>query len=95
MPRIKYVCTIFSFCISANTQSSTNSALRPFLSFFLCSFSTKESEPNSPWRLCFKLYCLLDADSISADSIEYLFLFEQVPKRRDRLCLRCERPLLS
>ncbi|XP_076000105.1 pleckstrin homology domain-containing family H member 3 [Genypterus blacodes] len=43
----------------------------------LTSFSTKESEPNSPWKLCFKLYCLLDADSISVDSIEYLFLFEQ------------------
>uniref|UniRef100_A0A3B4FT49 Pleckstrin homology, MyTH4 and FERM domain containing H3 n=1 Tax=Pundamilia nyererei TaxID=303518 RepID=A0A3B4FT49_9CICH len=40
-------------------------------------FSTKESESKSQWKLCFKLYCLLDADSISVDSIEYLFLFEQ------------------
>lgn len=44
----------------------------------LCSFSTKESESKSQWKLCFKLYCLLDADSISVDSIEYLLLFEQV-----------------
>uniref|UniRef100_A0A3P8WP96 Pleckstrin homology, MyTH4 and FERM domain containing H3 n=1 Tax=Cynoglossus semilaevis TaxID=244447 RepID=A0A3P8WP96_CYNSE len=40
-------------------------------------FSTKETESKSQWKLCFKLYCLLDADSISVDSIEYLFLFEQ------------------
>ncbi|XP_034751162.1 pleckstrin homology domain-containing family H member 3 isoform X1 [Etheostoma cragini] len=39
--------------------------------------STKESESESQWKLCFKLYCLLDPDSISVDSIEYLFLFEQ------------------
>uniref|UniRef100_A0A8C5ENT5 Pleckstrin homology, MyTH4 and FERM domain containing H3 n=1 Tax=Gouania willdenowi TaxID=441366 RepID=A0A8C5ENT5_GOUWI len=32
---------------------------------------------KSQWKLCFKLYCLLDADSISVDSIEYFFLFEQ------------------
>uniref|UniRef100_A0A668AES1 Pleckstrin homology, MyTH4 and FERM domain containing H3 n=1 Tax=Myripristis murdjan TaxID=586833 RepID=A0A668AES1_9TELE len=43
----------------------------------LTSLSSKESESNSQWKLCFKLYCLLDADSISVDSIEYLFLFEQ------------------
>nr|XP_020463093.1 pleckstrin homology domain-containing family H member 3 isoform X2 [Monopterus albus] len=43
----------------------------------LTSFSTKESESKTQWKLCFKLYCLLDADSISANSIEYLFLFEQ------------------
>ncbi|KAM8843934.1 pleckstrin homology domain-containing family H member 3 isoform 2-T2 [Spinachia spinachia] len=43
----------------------------------LTSLSTKESESNSKWKLCFKLYCLLDADSISVDSIEYLFLYEQ------------------
>lgn len=49
----------------------------PFLSL-LCSLSTKESESECQWKLCFKLYCLLDADSISVDSIEYLFLFEQV-----------------
>uniref|UniRef100_A0A673B773 Pleckstrin homology, MyTH4 and FERM domain containing H3 n=1 Tax=Sphaeramia orbicularis TaxID=375764 RepID=A0A673B773_9TELE len=35
------------------------------------------AESKSQWKLCFKLYCLLDADSISVDSIEYLFLFEQ------------------
>ncbi|XP_041854232.1 pleckstrin homology domain-containing family H member 3 isoform X1 [Melanotaenia boesemani] len=43
----------------------------------LTSFTTKESESKSQWKLCFKLYCLLDADSISVDSIEYFFLFEQ------------------
>ncbi|KAM6957767.1 pleckstrin homology domain-containing family H member 3 [Aplochiton taeniatus] len=37
--------------------------------------STKE--PDSQWKLCFKLYCLLDADSIAVDSLEYLFLYEQ------------------
>lgn len=45
------------------------------------SFSTKEAESKSQWKLCFKLYCLLDADSISVDSIEYLFLFEQVMRQ--------------
>nr|XP_046160222.1 unconventional myosin-X-like isoform X1 [Oncorhynchus gorbuscha] len=39
--------------------------------------SAKEPDSDSQWRLCFKLYCLLDADTISVDSIEYLFLFEQ------------------
>lgn len=43
----------------------------------LTSFSTKESESKTQCKLCFKLYCLLDADSISVDSIEYLLLFEQ------------------
>lgn len=47
----------------------------------LCSLSAKESESSSQWKLCFKLYCLLDADSISVDSIEYLFLYEQVMKQ--------------
>uniref|UniRef100_A0A3B3Q4R8 Pleckstrin homology, MyTH4 and FERM domain containing H3 n=1 Tax=Paramormyrops kingsleyae TaxID=1676925 RepID=A0A3B3Q4R8_9TELE len=37
----------------------------------------KDPDPESQWRLSFKLYCLLDADSISVDSIEYIFLFEQ------------------
>lgn len=44
----------------------------------LCSLTTKESESKSQWKLCFKLYCLLDADGISVDSVEYLLLFEQV-----------------
>uniref|UniRef100_A0A3B3Z6V6 Uncharacterized protein n=1 Tax=Periophthalmus magnuspinnatus TaxID=409849 RepID=A0A3B3Z6V6_9GOBI len=43
----------------------------------ILTFSAKEAESKSQWRLCFKLYCLLDADSISVDSIEYFFLFEQ------------------
>uniref|UniRef100_A0A8C7P9N5 Pleckstrin homology, MyTH4 and FERM domain containing H3 n=1 Tax=Oncorhynchus mykiss TaxID=8022 RepID=A0A8C7P9N5_ONCMY len=43
----------------------------------LTSLSAKEPDSDSQWRLCFKLYCLLDADAISVDSIEYLFLFEQ------------------
>lgn len=55
-------------------QPVTGSAL---VADILTSFSTKESESKSQWKLCFKLYCLLDADSISVDSIEYLFLFEQ------------------
>ncbi|KAJ8284426.1 hypothetical protein COCON_G00032760 [Conger conger] len=38
---------------------------------------TKESESDAQWRLCFKLYCLLDTESIPTDSIEYTFLFEQ------------------
>uniref|UniRef100_A0A3Q4HIX7 Pleckstrin homology, MyTH4 and FERM domain containing H3 n=1 Tax=Neolamprologus brichardi TaxID=32507 RepID=A0A3Q4HIX7_NEOBR len=43
----------------------------------LTRFEKVTSESKSQWKLCFKLYCLLDADSISVDSIEYLFLFEQ------------------
>ncbi|XP_072561208.1 pleckstrin homology domain-containing family H member 3 isoform X2 [Paramormyrops kingsleyae] len=39
--------------------------------------AAKDPDPESQWRLSFKLYCLLDADSISVDSIEYIFLFEQ------------------
>ncbi|XP_046893765.1 pleckstrin homology domain-containing family H member 3 isoform X1 [Hypomesus transpacificus] len=39
--------------------------------------SAKEPEQELQWKLCFKLYCLLDADSIAEDSIEYFFLFEQ------------------
>lgn len=46
-----------------------------------CSLNTKDPEPKSQWKLCFKLYCLLDTESISVDSIEYLFLFEQVMKQ--------------
>uniref|UniRef100_A0A1A7YED1 Pleckstrin homology domain containing, family H (With MyTH4 domain) member 3 n=1 Tax=Iconisemion striatum TaxID=60296 RepID=A0A1A7YED1_9TELE len=43
----------------------------------LTSLTTKETESKSQWKLSFKLYCLLDADNISVDSIEYFFLFEQ------------------
>lgn len=43
----------------------------------LTSLTTKDSESRSQWKLCFKLYCLLDADGISVDSVEYLLLFEQ------------------
>lgn len=46
-----------------------------------CSLNSKDPEPKSQWKLCFKLYCLLDTESISVDSIEYLFLFEQVMKQ--------------
>uniref|UniRef100_A0A8C9YMY8 Pleckstrin homology, MyTH4 and FERM domain containing H3 n=1 Tax=Sander lucioperca TaxID=283035 RepID=A0A8C9YMY8_SANLU len=55
-------------------QPVTGSSL---IADILTSLATKESESESQWKLCFKLYCLLDADSISVDSIEYLFLFEQ------------------
>lgn len=50
----------------------------------LSSLSAKEPDSDSQWRLCFKLYCLLDADAISVDSIEYLFLFEQVTNLTER-----------
>lgn len=53
----------------------------PFVTPPLCSLTTKESESKSQWKLCFKLYCLLDADSISVDSVEYLLLYEQVRER--------------
>ncbi|KAJ8414419.1 hypothetical protein AAFF_G00052890 [Aldrovandia affinis] len=39
--------------------------------------SAKEPEPDAKWRLCFKLYCFLDTESIPNDSLEYTFLFEQ------------------
>ncbi|XP_077475577.1 pleckstrin homology domain-containing family H member 3 [Stigmatopora argus] len=43
----------------------------------LTSVSNKDCESRGQRKLCFKLYCLLDADSIPVDSIEYIFLFEQ------------------
>uniref|UniRef100_A0A8B9H8R8 Pleckstrin homology, MyTH4 and FERM domain containing H3 n=1 Tax=Astyanax mexicanus TaxID=7994 RepID=A0A8B9H8R8_ASTMX len=53
-------------------------------------------EPDSEWRLCFKLYCLLDTDNISTDSIEYLFLYEQCHEMVVRGQLpACEDDLLS
>ncbi|KTG44656.1 hypothetical protein cypCar_00005056 [Cyprinus carpio] len=36
--------------------------------------SAKDPDSDCQCRLCFKLYCLLDTDSISTDNIEYLFL---------------------
>uniref|UniRef100_A0A3B3TGB3 Pleckstrin homology, MyTH4 and FERM domain containing H3 n=1 Tax=Poecilia latipinna TaxID=48699 RepID=A0A3B3TGB3_9TELE len=54
------------------------------------------SESQSQWKLCFKLYCLLDADGISVDSIEYLFLFEQCHEMVVRGQLpACEEDLLA
>ncbi|XP_041121432.1 unconventional myosin-X-like isoform X2 [Polyodon spathula] len=38
---------------------------------------TREPESEHQWKLCFKLYCFLDTDSIPKDSIEFMFLFEQ------------------
>ncbi|XP_039599216.1 unconventional myosin-X-like, partial [Polypterus senegalus] len=35
-------------------------------------------DPDSQWRLCFKVYCFLDTDNIPIDSVEFLLLFEQV-----------------
>nr|XP_033774102.1 pleckstrin homology domain-containing family H member 3 isoform X2 [Geotrypetes seraphini] len=32
---------------------------------------------DSPWRLCFKLYCFLDTEEVPKDSIEFTFLYEQ------------------
>ncbi|TRY93218.1 hypothetical protein DNTS_014359 [Danionella cerebrum] len=39
--------------------------------------SAKDPDSECKWRLRFKLYCLLDTDNISTESIEYLFLYEQ------------------
>ncbi|XP_036376671.1 pleckstrin homology domain-containing family H member 3 isoform X1 [Megalops cyprinoides] len=39
--------------------------------------ATREPESDTQWRLCFKLYCFLDTESIPSDNIEYTFLFEQ------------------
>uniref|UniRef100_A0A8C4H7X6 Pleckstrin homology, MyTH4 and FERM domain containing H3 n=1 Tax=Dicentrarchus labrax TaxID=13489 RepID=A0A8C4H7X6_DICLA len=53
----------------------------PILIWSLVTLLSHDNHRNcispSSWKLCFKLYCLLDADSISVDSIEYLLLFEQ------------------
>uniref|UniRef100_A0A3B4E2M3 Pleckstrin homology, MyTH4 and FERM domain containing H3 n=1 Tax=Pygocentrus nattereri TaxID=42514 RepID=A0A3B4E2M3_PYGNA len=58
--------------------------------------SLSVKEPDSEWRLCFKLYCLLDTDNISTDSIEYLFLYEQCHEMVIRGQLpACEDDLLS
>ncbi|MBN3323482.1 MYO10 protein, partial [Atractosteus spatula] len=43
----------------------------------LTSLFAKDPSSEGQWRLCFKLYCFLDTDGISTDSIEHLFLFEQ------------------
>ncbi|KAF7697830.1 pleckstrin homology domain-containing family H member 3 isoform X1 [Silurus meridionalis] len=58
--------------------------------------SAKESDPECQCRLCFKLYCLLDTESISTDSIEYLFLYEQCHEMvvRGQIPV-CEEDLLS
>ncbi|XP_076851579.1 pleckstrin homology domain-containing family H member 3 isoform X2 [Brachyhypopomus gauderio] len=62
----------------------------------ITSLSAKEPDSDSQWRLCFKLYCLLDTDNISADSMEYLFLYEQCHEMvvRGQLPV-CEDDLLS
>ncbi|KAL4660520.1 unconventional myosin-X-like [Arapaima gigas] len=39
--------------------------------------SAKEPDSDPQRRLYFKLYCFLDTESVSAQSIEYIFLFEQ------------------
>ncbi|KPP69599.1 unconventional myosin-X-like [Scleropages formosus] len=39
--------------------------------------SAKEPESDAQRRLYFKLYCFLDMESISSESVEYIFLFEQ------------------
>uniref|UniRef100_M4AHD8 Pleckstrin homology, MyTH4 and FERM domain containing H3 n=1 Tax=Xiphophorus maculatus TaxID=8083 RepID=M4AHD8_XIPMA len=73
-----------------------NSLIADVLTRYERDFTTKESESQSQWKLCFKLYCLLDADSISVDSIEYLFLFEQCHEMVVRGQLpACEEDLLS
>uniref|UniRef100_A0A671NPC4 Pleckstrin homology, MyTH4 and FERM domain containing H3 n=1 Tax=Sinocyclocheilus anshuiensis TaxID=1608454 RepID=A0A671NPC4_9TELE len=58
--------------------------------------SAKDPDTDSQCRLCFKLYCLLDTDNISTDSIEYLFLYEQCHEMVVRGQLpACEDDLLS
>ncbi|XP_033913785.1 unconventional myosin-X-like isoform X3 [Acipenser ruthenus] len=39
--------------------------------------AAREPESEHQWKLCFKLYCFLDTDSVPKDSIEVTFLFEQ------------------
>lgn len=36
------------------------------------------SEPESKWKLYFKLYCFLDVESTHKDGVEFVFMFEQV-----------------
>lgn len=36
------------------------------------------SEPESHWKLYFKLYCFLDVESTPKDGVEFVFMFEQV-----------------
>uniref|UniRef100_A0A672SJN0 Pleckstrin homology, MyTH4 and FERM domain containing H3 n=1 Tax=Sinocyclocheilus grahami TaxID=75366 RepID=A0A672SJN0_SINGR len=58
--------------------------------------SAKDPDSDCQCRLCFKLYCLLDTDNISTDSIEYLFLYEQCHEMVVRGQLpACEDDLLS
>ncbi|XP_041029247.1 pleckstrin homology domain-containing family H member 3 isoform X3 [Carcharodon carcharias] len=35
-------------------------------------------EPESQWKLCFKLYCFLDSDNVPKNNLEFTLLFEQV-----------------
>ncbi|KAK3569434.1 hypothetical protein QTP86_030061 [Hemibagrus guttatus] len=35
------------------------------------------SEPESHWKLYFKLYCFLDVESTPKDGVEFVFMFEQ------------------
>ncbi|XP_026992614.2 unconventional myosin-X isoform X2 [Tachysurus fulvidraco] len=35
------------------------------------------SEPESQWKLYFKLYCFLDVESTPKDGVEFVFMFEQ------------------
>uniref|UniRef100_A0A8C1X6I5 Pleckstrin homology, MyTH4 and FERM domain containing H3 n=1 Tax=Cyprinus carpio TaxID=7962 RepID=A0A8C1X6I5_CYPCA len=58
--------------------------------------SAKDPDSDCQCRLCFKLYCLLDTENISTDSIEYLFLYEQCHEMVVRGQLpACEDDLLS
>lgn len=36
------------------------------------------SEPESQWKLYFKLYCFLDVESTPKEGVEFVFMFEQV-----------------
>lgn len=41
--------------------------------------SASADERNTGWRFYFKLYCFLDTDGVPRDSVEFAFMFEQVP----------------
>lgn len=45
----------------------------------VCALSSlASSEPESQWKLYFKLYCFLDVESTPKEGVEFVFMFEQV-----------------